>query len=216
MSRAWFDCIGGASGNMLLGALFDAGASPDQVRELLSGLPGWHFDIRQVQKVGLGGVHVDVVTPHEHEHRHLGDILRLLESVPEPVRGQARRIFERLAQAEAHVHRVKVEEIHFHEVGAVDAIVDVVGTCAALHLLGVEEVRCSPLPVGHGQIRCAHGLLPNPPPATVELTRGVPVRPVDIQSELVTPTAAAILTTLATEFTPLPPHGWDRVGYGAG
>ncbi|MBM3458328.1 MAG: nickel pincer cofactor biosynthesis protein LarC [Armatimonadetes bacterium] len=137
-------------------------------------------------------------------------------ALPEPVREQAVAVFHRLAAAEARVHGVSLEAVHFHEVGAVDSIVDVVGAVFALHLLGVERVLCSPLPNGHGFVQCAHGRMPIPPPATAELVRGVPLRAVDVAAELVTPTGAALATGLADQFGPLPGFTVQAIGYGAG
>lgn len=221
MKIALVDCLGGASGNMLLGALFDAGLEPQRLQEGLAGLPvePWSFVVERVKRKGIAATHVEVRTSEAHAHRHLRHVLALVDgaSLPEPVRVRAGQVFHRLAEAEGHVHGTSAEKVHFHEVGAVDAIVDIVGTVLGLHLLGVERLHCQgPLPAGRGFITCAHGTLPNPPPATVELCRGHAVRFVDVEAELVTPTGAALLTTLAE---PGPYQGSLEIegsGYGAG
>jgi uncharacterized protein (TIGR00299 family) protein len=137
-------------------------------------------------------------------------------SLPEPVKERASAVFQRLGDAEAKIHDVPVEAIHFHEVGAVDSIIDIVGSVLGLHLLGVERIVCSPLPAGHGFVRAAHGLMPIPAPATMELLRGIPVYPVDVEGELVTPTGAALMASLADEFGRMPPMRVETIGYGAG
>jgi len=139
-----------------------------------------------------------------------------MSGLPEPVKERASAVFQRLGEAEAKVHDVPVETIHFHEVGAVDSIVDIVGSVLGLHLLGVERIVCSPLPMGHGFIRAAHGLMPIPAPATIELLKGVPTRPVNVEGELVTPTGATLMATLADEFGWMPAMLVEVIGYGAG
>jgi len=218
---AYLDCPSGVSGDMLLGALLGAGVALDELRALLGGLPleGYTLEAAPVVRGALGATHARVVpTREEHAHRHLGDVLAIIEhgDLPERVKRDAGAVFRRLATAEARVHRVGIDEVHFHEVGAVDAIVDVVGVCAGLHLLGVEEVYCSPLPLGRGQTTMAHGTLPLPAPAVLELLAmsGAPTVPHTATTELVTPTGAALVTTLARFAQP--PLRLARVGYGAG
>ena len=218
---AYLDCPSGVSGDMLLGALLDAGVALDELRALLGGLPleGYTLEAALVVRGALGATHARVVpTREEHAHRYLGDVLAIIEhgDLPERVKRDAGAVFRRLATAEARVHRVGIDEVHFHEVGAVDAIVDVVGVCAGLHLLGVEEVYCSPLPLGRGQTTMAHGTLPLPAPAVLELLAmsGAPTVPHTATTELVTPTGAALVTTLARFAQP--PLRLARVGYGAG
>ncbi len=218
---AYLDCPSGVSGDMLLGALLDAGVALDELRALLGGLPleGYTLEAAPVVRGALGATHARVVpTREEHAHRYLGDVLAIIEhgDLPERVKRDAGAVFRRLATAEARVHRVGIDEVHFHEVGAVDAIVDVVGVCAGLHLLGVEEVYCSPLPLGRGQTTMAHGTLPLPAPAVLELLAmsGAPTVPHTATTELVTPTGAALVTTLARFAQP--PLRLARVGYGAG
>lgn len=221
MTIALIDCVGGASGNMLLGALIDAGLDPRQLTEGLARLPvePWSLEVERVKRRGIAATHVEVRTSEARAHRHLRDVMALLDEagLPEPARQKAGRVFQRLAEAEGHVHGVGPERVHFHEVGAVDAIVDITGTALGLHLLGVERLHLQgPLPAGKGTITCEHGTLPNPPPATVELCRGHEVRFVDVEAELVTPTGAALLTTLSS---PGPFEGELRIdasGHGAG
>lgn len=231
MTIAYFDCFGGASGDMIVGALLDAGVRLEDLRAELKklGLPGYSLDVEQVQRGALAGLkfHVHVEEHHEHEHgegrhhhhgRNLPDILHLLDhgKLAERADRRARLIFRRLAEAEAQVHNMPVEQVHFHEVGAVDSIVDIVGACVAMELLGVETISCSPIPLGCGTVNTAHGVLPVPAPATALLMRGHPVAASDFPKELCTPTAAAILTTLAESFGPLPAMQLGGVGYGAG
>lgn len=220
MRIAWFDAAAGASGDMILGALVDAGLELDRLRSELDKLavPGWSLTAEPVTVRGIGGTRVRVeLAHHEHKHRHLHHIERILDdseldaAVIEP----AKKVFRRLAEAEAKVHRTTVEKIHFHEVGAVDAIVDVCGAVIGLRELGIEQVHCSPLPISHGWVDCEHGRLPVPAPATLELLQGFPTRPLEVEGETLTPTGAAILTSLADGWS-LPAMTASRVGYGAG
>ena len=222
MARAvYFDCPSGASGDMILGALVDAGAPLDALQAELGklGLAGWRLAAREVRRGAFRATKVDVqVEGAQHGHRHLGDIVRILERSGlqrEVVEGAA-RVFRRLAEAEARVHGTSIEEVHFHEVGAVDAIVDVTGAVVALRLLGIEAVHVSALPIGGGFVDSAHGRMPIPGPGTVELLRNFPVVDTGVQAELVTPTGAAILTTLAAGAGRMPAMTVERVGYGAG
>jgi pyridinium-3,5-bisthiocarboxylic acid mononucleotide nickel chelatase len=222
MKIAYFDCFSGASGDMILGALLDAGLELELLRQELSKLPLSHFEVRQkkVRKNSLGGTQAEVIIEHHHHHhhRHLCDIKEIIEgsSLPDDVKQKSLKIFHRLAEAEARVHRTTVEQIHFHEVGAMDSIIDVVGSVVGLAGLGVERIYCSPLHVGSGTVQCAHGILPVPAPATAELIKGVPFYSRGVEGELLTPTGAAILTTLAVDFGPLPNMSFERIGYGAG
>ena len=222
MKVVYFDCPSGASGDMILGALLDAGVSLQTLRAELDklALPGFTLQAREVQRGAFRATKADVVldTAIRHEHRQLRDILAILgasQLAPAVVAGAA-RIFTRLAQAEARVHGTGVEEVHFHEVGAVDAIVDVTGAVIGLHLLGAEGVHVSALPLGGGFVEGAHGRIPVPGPGTAELLRGFPVVDTGVRSELVTPTGAAILTTLAVGSGRMPAMIVDRIGYGAG
>ncbi len=223
MKIAYFDCFAGASGDMILGSLIDAGLSLEQLRNELAKLHLTHYDLetKKVTKRGLGGSQVIVNIDedhHHHQHRHLHDIKKIIQNseLNEYIKRRSIEIFTKLAEAEARVHRTTVEEIHFHEVGAMDAIIDVVGSVAGLSALGVEKVSCSSLHVGTGTIECAHGTLPVPAPATAELIKGKPVYSTGVVGELLTPTGAAILTTLASDFGPMPLMNVEKIGYGAG
>lgn len=217
---AYLDCFSGISGDMLLGALIDAGLALDDLRADLAKLPvsGYELKAERVSKRSISGTRVVVETEHSHAHRGLSDIVEIIDKadLPAPVKELARRAFTRLAEAEAHVHGESVEQIHFHEVGAVDAIVDIVGGFCGLHRLGVDEVHASPLPLGGGWVEAAHGRLPVPAPATVELLKGVPTYGGPVEAELVTPTGAALVTTVSRRFGPMPPMQIREVGWGAG
>lgn len=221
MKVVYFDCPSGASGDMILGALVDAGVSLDALRTELAKLPlgGYRLTAREVRKGAFRATKVDVeVDATAHHQRNLAEILRLLEQsgLPGRVKADAARIFTRLAAAEARVHGTTVEAVHFHDVGAVDALVDVSGAVAGLHLLGVEAVHVSALPLGGGMVDGPHGKIPIPGPGTAELLKGFPVYDNGVRAELVTPTGAAILTTLAASSGSMPPMTVERVGYGAG
>lgn len=221
MRTLYWDCFAGISGDMALGSLIDAGADPERLRKLLARLPlnGWQLEIREDKKNGFRGVQAGVRVPAGGQpHRRLADIERILATgdLPEWVAQTAARVFRRLAAAEARVHGTSPAQIHFHEVGAVDAIIEIVGSVAALHLLGIERIQVSPLPLGRGFVRCAHGLLPVPAPAVLELLRGLPTAPAPVDGELVTPTGAALVATLAEAAGPIPDMRIDRIGYGVG
>lgn len=205
---------------MILGALVDAGVSIDMLRTELRklALPGWEITAREVRRGAFRATKVDVATGAHHDHRHLGDIVGILRgsTLAEPVKEQAQRIFTRLADAEARVHGSTREEVHFHEVGAVDAIIDITGAAVALSLLGAESVSASALPIGSGFVQGAHGRIPIPAPGTAELLRGFPVVDTGVAGELVTPTGAAIITTLAQAVGRMPAMTVSAIGYGAG
>ena len=224
MRIAYFDCFSGVSGDMTLGALLACGADETELRERLGALnvPGYELHIRRVTRQGITATDVDVhlIEADQGHGRHLSDIAAILESsaLPPGVRQKALAIFTRLADAEAKIHGTTREQIHFHEVGAVDAIVDIVGSCLLLDMLGVERVVTSSIPCGHGTIKCQHGIMPVPAPATMELLQGFPVHSVDIKGELVTPTGAALLTTLSDPTTAgkMPAMRVLTSGFGAG
>ena len=223
MKTAYFDCFAGASGDMILGAMFDTGLSVERLSAELDKLHLSRFQLaaQTVQKMGIAGTRALVQIDqdhHEHHHRRLPDILEILQAsdLAESLREKSAAVFQRLAAAEARVHRQPVESIHFHEVGAMDAIIDIVGAVVGLDALDIEKIVCSPLNLGGGTVVCAHGTLPVPAPATAELIKGFPVYSSGIDGELLTPTGAAILTTLASAFGPLPEMKIDRIGYGAG
>jgi uncharacterized protein (TIGR00299 family) protein len=220
MRVAYFDCFSGVSGNMILGALVDAGLDVERLRAELARLPvsDYTLSAEKVQRRGLRGTHVEVTISEVGVERHLHQIEEIIagSDLPDEVKQLSLAIFQRLAKAEAHVHGMPMDHVHFHEVGAVDAIVDVVGAAVGLWLMGVERVYASPVHVGCGTVTCAHGTLPVPAPATQELLQGVPIYGRDVEAELVTPTGAAILTTLVEEFGAAPPMQVAQVGYGAG
>ncbi len=222
MRLIYFDCFSGASGDMIAGALIDVGMPVEALRGELAklDLAGYEIDAQRIAKQGFGATEFQVrIHPDaDRPHRHLGQVSEIIErsNLGRRVQERAVRIFERLAAAEAEAHQTTVENIHFHEVGAIDAIVDVVTACVALEWLGVERIVCSPLPTGAGSVECAHGLLPVPAPGTAALLRGFPIAESDEVTELTTPTGAAILTTLADDFGPLPAMRLEHVGYGAG
>ncbi len=217
---AWFHCFSGIAGDMALGSLVDAGADLDQVREICSRIPvgGWKLEAEPVLRGGIGATHIIVHTEESGVVRTAGHIAGLIEEarLPDRVRVRALATFDALARAEGRLHRRPPEQVHFHEVGGLDAIVDVVGTCAALELLEVDEVHSSPVANGVGMVRAAHGLLPNPAPAVVELLRGAPTFGVDIAAELTTPTGAALLAANVTRWGPLPMMTIVSMGFGAG
>lgn len=223
---AYLDCFSGVSGNMLLGALIDAGYPEAELRKILAGLPlhGCTLTVEQPTIHGFATtrVVVDEHGPHHHgdhhPHRGLADISRLLNeaALPEPVRDRALAVFTRLAEAEAAVHGTAVAAVHFHEVGAVDALIDIVGVVAGCFHLGIDRLICSPLPMTRGWVRCAHGEIPLPAPAVCRLLDGAPVYGLDLAQELVTPTGATLVRELATDFGPMPPMRLARTGYGAG
>jgi hypothetical protein len=258
MAIIYVDAFSGASGDMLLGALLDAGLPQAGLRECLARLPleGYRLDVRREKRLGIMATRAEVVIegeaaphdhnhghghdhPHKHEHgrahphaeeadkakphahgpsRRLPEIEKLIAAAGLPGRAAewATAVFRRLAGAEAKVHGQPPEEVHFHEVGAVDSIVDIVGVCAGLAMLGVERIFSGPLPMGSGYVEIAHGRFPVPPPAVLELMRGRPTRECGETGELTTPTGAAILVTLAEAFGPMPAMTVDAVGYGAG
>ena len=205
---------------MVLGALVDAGADLRAIEAELRklGLEGWSISAEKVKRGAIFATHVKVESSEGHHHRGLSVILGRIEKAGLAPRAadRARRIFTRLAEAEAKVHNMPVEEVHFHEVGAVDSIVDIVGAAIGFELLGIDEFACSALDVGAGQVKTAHGLLPVPAPATAELLRGAPMYTSGIARELVTPTGAAIATTLSTRYAQIPEMTLRAVGYGAG
>lgn len=220
MRIAYFDCIGGASGDMILAALLDAGLAEETLRARLAGLHLKEFEltVRRVQKNGFSAAKVDVHVADDVPERHLADIEAILAAsdLAPAIRAQASAIFRRLAEVEAGIHGTTLDHVHLHELGGVDTIVDVVGCLVGLDALGIERVYASPLPLGRGFIAGAHGQIPLPAPATVALLKGVPVVGSDIAKELVTPTAAALLSALAAGFGPIPAMTLAAVGYGAG
>ena len=206
MKLAYFDCFSGISGDMTLGALVDAGVSLELLRSELMTLkvPGWQISAEKVWKNGMSATHVRVLTEDTEKHRSLATILELFDNsrLAPSIKSRASAIFRKLGEAEASVHDVPIEKIHFHEVGAVDAIVDIAGACIGFLALGIETFACSPLNVGGGTAKMAHGVLPVPAPATARLLLGKPSYSSGILKELVTPTGAAIIVTVCESLRP--------------
>ncbi len=219
MKIAYFNCMAGASGDMILGALLDAGLDFEHLKAELGKLPfsGYNLAITKTVKKGISATKFDVEIPHEHHHRGLNTIFNIIDdsTLDANIKEKSKSIFQRLGEAEAKIHNKSVNEIHFHEVGAVDAIVDIVGAVIGFETLGIDKIVASPLHVGSGTVKCAHGVLPVPAPATAELLKKCPIYSTGIQGELVTPTGAAILSTLAT-FGDMPGMILKNNGYGAG
>lgn len=222
MKTLYFDCFAGASGDMILGALTALGIEREKLIEQLQllKLEGWEIDFSTVDRSGISANFARVSIPHEHAHRHLHHIEKIItkSGLSETIKKRAIAIFTRLAEAEARVHGISVEKVHFHEVGAMDAIIDVVGACVGFEMLGIERFVCSKLNVGSGFVKMAHGTFPVPPPAVVELLKekDAPVYSTDISGELLTPTGAAIITTVCEEFGALPDLKVENTAYGAG
>jgi len=220
LNTIYFDCFSGVSGDMTLGALIDAGLDFKTWRAELDklGVEGVTVTKKKVTRAGLSGTKLTVKAAGHQPHRNFRDITSLINKskIPKPAKVTSIKIFGRLAEAEAEAHGVGVDKVHFHEVGAVDSIVDIVGTATALDMLGIERVICSPLNLGSGMVRCAHGTFPVPAPATANLVKGFPAYTSDVRHELTTPTGAAILTTLAESSGPMPVMSVSKIGYGAG
>ena len=220
MKIAYLDCISGISGDMTLGALVDTGIPLEEIQAGIDslGLPSCRLVAEDVTKKGMRATKVSVEHEPEHAHRHLHQITGMItgSSLTSSQQDLAVRIFTRLGEAEAKVHGTTIEKVHFHEVGAVDSIADIVGSAIGWDLLAVDRIECSAVPTGGGSIEIAHGRVSIPAPATAELLKGIPLAPSNVQSELTTPTGAAILATLVDQFGPLPAMSIDSIGIGAG
>lgn len=226
MRTIYLDCGMGAAGDMLTAALLELMPNQDAFVEELNGLgiPGIRFTAEKCEKCGIFGTHMKVTVlgeeedDHHHHHGHLADIRGIVSGLPLPtmVKLDILAVYEEIAQAESHVHGVPVEHIHFHEVGTMDAIADVTAVCLLLHRLAPDKIIVSPVHVGSGQVRCAHGILPVPAPATAYLLRGIPIYGGSIDGELCTPTGAALLKHFATEFGQMPVMKVQAIGYGMG
>ena len=226
MRTIYLDCGMGAAGDMLTAALLELMPNQDAFVEELNGLgiPGIRFTAEKCEKCGILGTHMKVTVhgeeedDHHHHHGHLADIRGIVSGLPLPtmVKLDILAVYEEIAQAESHVHGVPVEHIHFHEVGTMDAIADVTAVCLLLHRLAPDKIIASPVHVGSGQVRCAHGILPVPAPATAYLLRGIPIYGGSIDGELCTPTGAALLKHFATEFGQMPVMKVQAIGYGMG
>jgi len=231
MQCLYFDCFSGISGDMTLAALIDLGVPAQHLRSELAKLPlgSFRLEIRAAMRHAIAGKSLRVITPKvkhgrhhhsdgHHHHRNLSDIEKIIRAgrLGANVTARSLAVFKRLAEAEAAVHRTKIEEVHFHEVGAIDSIIDIVGTMIALEFLDVQDVFSSPIALGSGFVTCAHGTLPVPAPATVRLLTGIPVIDSGIRAELVTPTGAALISSLASNFGAMPAMRMQAAGYGAG
>jgi uncharacterized protein (TIGR00299 family) protein len=225
---AWFHCFAGTAGDMTMAALVDAGAEPMMIAEIIGGLDldGYALTFDDVMRCGIAATRAHVaVLDHDHDddddhHRGYREIRELIDAadLPERVRDRAQRTFRMLADVEGAMHRVPADDVEFHEVGSIDAIIDIVATCAALESLGIDRIVCSSITVGEGTVLAAHGQLPNPAPAVTELLarRNAPSRGIDDRKELATPTGVALMCALADEFGPMPAINVTSVGYGAG
>ncbi len=228
MRIAYLDACGGLSGDMLLGAMVDAGLPLEVLEGAVKalGLEQIHLEAEKVRKASIAATKLTVRTEHEHHHGHEGhhhgrsaaELKQIIAAgeLDEAVKQSAIAIINRLAEAEAKIHDMAPDEVHFHEVGGLDTVVDIVGAVVGIHELKIERLYCSPLPLGHGYVDCAHGRLPLPAPATLELLKGLPTVGVEIEGETVTPTGAVLAAMLADEFGGPPPLIVDQVGYGAG
>jgi len=220
MVVVYFDCFSGLAGDMILGTLLDLGFKPEVLKKELRKLDmsGYSINIKKTSYNHVMGTDVHITIDEQHIHRHLSDVTELItkSTLPVEVKKTSCLIFENLAKAESKVHGIKVGDVHFHEVGAVDAIIDIVGSVIGLKLLNIEHIYCSPLPMGTGFVSCDHGILPLPAPATVQLLKNIPVYSDERRQELVTPTGAAIISTVADHFGSMPLMKIQKIGYGAG
>ncbi|OGO20470.1 MAG: TIGR00299 family protein [Chloroflexi bacterium RBG_16_48_8] len=220
MRIAYIDCIAGASGDMLLGALVDVGLSLNDLKEKLEllKLSGFEIEAQQVQKNHLRATHLKVLVTDQKTERQVPEMIEIIQrsDLPEHIQNQAIEIIQKLGEVEARIHGTSLEQVHLHELGGIDTIVDVVGFIVGLDLLKIDELIVSPIPLGRGHIQSAQGEIPLPAPAALELLKGVPVYGVETDKELVTPTGAVLLTSLATSFGSIPPMKVEAVGYGAG
>lgn len=217
---AYLDCLSGISGDMTLGALVDAGVEFEKIRAGIEslGLAGVRLVANEVKRKGFRGTHITVEHQPEHAHRHLHHIVEIIDrsAMTGPQKDLAKRIFTKLGEAEAKVHGSTLRKVHFHEVGAIDSIVDICGATIGWDLLGVDRIVCSPVPTGRGFVEIAHGRCSIPAPATAELLTGIPIAESQVNCELTTPTGAAIVSTMVDAFGPLPSMKVERIGYGAG
>ncbi len=220
MKIAYFDCFSGISGDMILGALIDLGIEIEFLKKELKkiNLKGYKIMVNKVEKNHITGVDVNINVDDYQPYRSYNDIKRMIEnsSLDNKIKKVSEKIFQKLAQAESKIHNIPINEVHFHEIGAVDSIIDIIGAIICIKKLGLNEIYSSPLPLGKGFVKCAHGLIPVPAPAAVELLKNIPVYQTNRKQELVTPTGAAIITTITKEFCELPYMKIKNIGYGAG
>lgn len=220
MKTLYFDCFAGASGNMILGALAAVGLNETEFRRQIAllNIAGYEIEFTKVDRAGISSIHADVRVPHEHAHRHLRDIEKIINTseLSESIKLRSMAIFTRLAKAEAKIHGMEPQKVHFHEVGAMDAIIDIVGACIGFEMLGIERFASSKIHVGSGFVNMEHGKFPVPPPAVSELLNGIPIYSTEIEGELITPTGAAIIATLCDTYGQIPGIAVEVTGYGAG
>lgn len=219
----YFDTLAGISGDMTIGALLDLGIDQREFLDYLKSLrlDGYQLKIKKKLSSHISCTDFDVVLdegPERHHHRNLSDIHHIIDhsGIPSEAKTLSKQIFQTIGEAEAHIHQKTIDEIHFHEVGAIDSIIDIVGAAVAINMLNIDTIMASPLHLGTGTVKCAHGVLPVPAPATARILRGVPVYSTGVKGELVTPTGAAIIKNLSSSFGPLPRMIVDEVGYGSG
>jgi uncharacterized protein (TIGR00299 family) protein len=224
MKTLYLDCFSGVSGDMMLGALIDLGADKEAIEAQLKALPidPFTIEVKKVVKKGVSAIKLDVLLDSEHppkKHRHYTHIIEMIDKseLSPRVKETGKLIFDKIGVAEGKIHNIPLEKVHFHEVGAVDSIVDVLGVCIALEQLGVEKIISRPVPVGGGSVKCDHGIYPVPAPATLEMLIGIPIAESPYNIELTTPTGAGIISALVKSFQPaLPPFVVSQIGYGAG
>jgi pyridinium-3,5-bisthiocarboxylic acid mononucleotide nickel chelatase len=221
LKTLYFDCFSGISGDMTIGALLDLEIDPSVLEEGLKKLrltSEYELEIKRVVKKGISSTKFDVIVNDHHHHRHYTDIVQMINSseLNENVKTWALKIFKKIGSAEAKIHNSPLEKIHFHEVGGIDSIIDIVGTCILIDHLNVTSIISSPVPLGNGRIRIAHGVYPVPAPATLEILKGIPIQSTEIKGELTTPTGAGILAALVDEFQSIPSFSVESIGYGAG
>jgi hypothetical protein len=220
MIVTFFDCFSGIAGDMILGSLVDLGVDEEFLKKELKkiNISGYEIDMRKIKKNHIIGTDIYIAVKEKQHHRSLSDINNIIyeSDLNEGVKKLSKKIFHRLAEAESKVHGIEIEKVHFHEVGAIDSIIDIVGSVICFRKLGVEKVFCSYLPLGKGFVKCSHGIIPVPSPATVELLKNVTVYQSDAKHEMVTPTGAAIITSIAEDFGKMPLMKIDKIGYGTG
>ena len=220
MKIAYFDCFSGISGDMTVGALLDAGLKIETLEKELNklGLFGYQLEVNKVVKKGISATQFKVKIKEEGVERRFKDILDIFEKskLNEEIKKETKKIFFNIAQAESKIHRKDIDKIHFHEIGGLDSIIDIASAVIGIKTLGIEEIYSSALPVGEGFVKCAHGVIPVPAPATLELLKNIPIYSGGIESEMITPTGAGIIGTLAKSFGERPLMKIERIGYGAG
>ena len=220
MKIAYFDCFSGISGDMTIGALIDAGLKIETLEKELKklGLTGYRLEVNKVAKKGISATKFNVKIKEEGVERGFKDILTILEKskLDEEIKKETKKIFFNIAQAESKIHQKDIDKIHFHEIGGLDSIIDITSAVIGIKTLGIEEIHSSALPVGKGFVKCAHGVIPVPAPATLELLKNIPTYSGGIESEMITPTGAAIISTLAKSFGKRPLMKIERIGYDSG